>query len=461
MSRDEQWQAFPLDALPGALGEIVDDYAQALGVDPSFLALPLLVAAGAAVGNARRLAITSIWHAPPVLWGGIVGRSGTAKTPALGVMTKLAHEQQAAAAREHRRAKADAGETPPLERFVVSEVTIEALTDRLQRSPRGLLLAADELSGWFRGLGQYKRGGGNDLQRWLSLHEGRDVVVDRKMGNDGEREIHIEQAAVSIIGGIQPGVLEELFVRNAASVESGLTARLLLAWPPERERKWKTLRPLPDGRQDELTGIFAELYGMPFAYDWREAKAGASKAVRLTADAERVWERIFDGMNARLAQADDDHERAIWSKAEGQAARLTLVLHCLGRAVGEIPPARDLICSDTTLAAGGRLAEWFAREHLRVYRQLRKSGPERRAEDLVSWIQREHGGRVTVRDLQRGKGTRFRRAHEAKTAMDDLARRGYGRIVQERVADSGPRSTVFIVGENEDDWQGDAPTRTY
>ena len=62
---------------------------------------------------------------------------------------------------------------PVCRRLVVSDSTIEAIADRLQESPRGLLLARDELSGWINGFGQYKGGKGGDASHWLTMHGAR------------------------------------------------------------------------------------------------------------------------------------------------------------------------------------------------------------------------------------------------------------------------------------------------
>jgi hypothetical protein len=46
---------FPVEALPEPFGSFVSAGATAIGCDPSFVALPLLAALAAAIGNTRRL----------------------------------------------------------------------------------------------------------------------------------------------------------------------------------------------------------------------------------------------------------------------------------------------------------------------------------------------------------------------------------------------------------------------
>lgn len=91
---DLAYRSFPVDALPEPIRGFVDAGARAIGCDPSYLALPLLTAIAAAVGNTRRLELKPGWSVPPILWGAIVGESGTAKTPAFKLQRALGSEHR-------------------------------------------------------------------------------------------------------------------------------------------------------------------------------------------------------------------------------------------------------------------------------------------------------------------------------------------------------------------------------
>jgi hypothetical protein len=95
------YQPFPVDALPEPIRGFVAAGARAIGCDPSYLALPLLTAIAAAVGNTRRLELKRGWSAPPILWGAIVGESGTAKTPAFKLVMRPIRERQRKAMDHH------------------------------------------------------------------------------------------------------------------------------------------------------------------------------------------------------------------------------------------------------------------------------------------------------------------------------------------------------------------------
>ena len=76
------FQPFPVGDLPEPLAGFVAAASKAIGCDPTYVALPVLTAFAAAVGNARRLEVKPGWLVPPILWTAVVGESGTSKTPA-------------------------------------------------------------------------------------------------------------------------------------------------------------------------------------------------------------------------------------------------------------------------------------------------------------------------------------------------------------------------------------------
>ena len=86
----------PLDLLPGVLQDYVHAAAESLNVDVSFILLPLLSALGSAIGNTRSIFLKRGFVQPPVIWTGIIGRSGSRKSPALeaGCFAVIEHERE-------------------------------------------------------------------------------------------------------------------------------------------------------------------------------------------------------------------------------------------------------------------------------------------------------------------------------------------------------------------------------
>ncbi|GAB4384135.1 MAG: hypothetical protein Kow0022_05810 [Phycisphaerales bacterium] len=226
--RIDPFQPFPVDALPQVVAGFVGVCAEAIGCDPSFIALPLLVGFASAIGNSRRVQLKRGWTEPAIMWGAIIGESGSTKSPALELALRAVRERQRKAMHEHakamrvyqvewlkhereraawKRSKAggdppEAPEPPTCERCWTDDATIEALAKLLQDNPRGLLVIRDELAGWlhfdrYRSVGGGK---GGEAPKWLEMFGGRALVVDRKTSGT----IYVPQAAVSIIVLIHP-----------------------------------------------------------------------------------------------------------------------------------------------------------------------------------------------------------------------------------------------------------------
>lgn len=76
------YRPFPIEVIPDPLSEYVQEVALALGCDPSYVALPVLAAAAASIGNSRTIRLKGGWDEPSVSWSAVVGDSGTLKSPA-------------------------------------------------------------------------------------------------------------------------------------------------------------------------------------------------------------------------------------------------------------------------------------------------------------------------------------------------------------------------------------------
>jgi len=178
----------PLTLLPATMQEYVQAAAAALNQDVSFILLPLLSALGNAIGNARSIQLKRGFIQPPVIWTGIIGRSGQGKSPAIndGCFAVMEHERELM--RQNKEATAAYDEelatweakgrkergikpVPPTSlTCLMDDMTLEALAETIQQNPRGVLVKKDELSHWLASFDQYHAGKGSDVSRWLSLH---------------------------------------------------------------------------------------------------------------------------------------------------------------------------------------------------------------------------------------------------------------------------------------------------
>jgi hypothetical protein len=254
---------------------------------------------------------------------------------------------------------------------------------------------------------------------------------------------------VSITGGIQPGTLQRALGREY--FENGLAARLLLACPPRLAKTW-TETEVTAETEAGYANVLDALFGLqPVSDDDGEPQPGI---VRLSGEAKSVWVAFYNE-HAREHVSLSGDEAALWSKVEGYAARLSLVIHLVRWGSGDqVSP--DVVDVES-IEAGIALARWFGQETRRVYSLLSESEEQRHQRELVELVQR-HGGQITVRDLMRGSRA-YATAEAAERALDCLVDTGAGSWTDTEQGAKGGRTTrVFTLtaGADADTTQTDA-----
>ena len=261
--------SFDAELLPVALRGWVMDIAHRMQCPADFPAVAALVALSSLVG-ARAVIQPKArddWQVVPNLWGAVVGRPGVKKSPALSEALKPLHRLQAnefelhkavheawaldckveelASVGRERKAKGLADKDPaaarallepvdmPAEptarRFIVNDATVEKLGELMQQNPWGTLSYRDELYGLLTGLD--KQGQEGSRAFYLQSYDGNQgYTFDRIMRGT----VHIPRVCLAMIGGIQPGRIQE-YVRGAVaggSADDGLLQRFgLTVWP--------------------------------------------------------------------------------------------------------------------------------------------------------------------------------------------------------------------------------------
>jgi hypothetical protein len=439
------YQPFPLEALPPVLDEYVAAAAQAIGCDPALVALPALAAAAGAVGNARALVLKKGWTEPAVVWAMTVAESGGHKSPAYAAAVNPLMELQCDDLDAYRdavqaynnelsewtaRPKDERGDKPEEPReppsYVASDTTIETLGELLRDAPKGLLVARDELDGWFQSFTRYKKGGGSDRAGWLELHRAGTLRVDRITRERGR--LVVRRACASVAGTIQPAVLARALDQEA--LQAGLGARFLLAMPPRRRRVWTECE-LPD----ELAGRYRQLLRALVALPVENVTRRLPLFLGLSLSAKEAWVRFFNEWGQVQHEAEGEQASA-FAKIEAYAPRLALLHHVVRHAARGENDRRSVL--QDSMVAGIALARWFANELTRVYAMLREGEEERQTRKLVEWIA-EHGEpagdrpgvrRITVRALQQSNSRRWPSREAAEVGLEALAGLALGRWVE-------------------------------
>jgi putative DNA primase/helicase len=261
--------AFDAELLPVALRGWVMDIAHRMQCPADFPAVAALVALSSLIG-ARAVVQPKArddWQVVPNLWGAVVGRPGVKKSPALSEALKplnrlqadeferwqLEHDAWALDCKvmamqddaNEKKAKGLAGKDPaaarallepvdtPAEpvarRYIVNDATVEKLGELMQQNPWGTLSYRDELYGLLTGLDKPGQEGSRAF--YLQSYDGNQGYTFDRIGRG---TVHIPRVCLAMIGGIQPGRIQE-YVRSAVSggsADDGLLQRFGLAvWP--------------------------------------------------------------------------------------------------------------------------------------------------------------------------------------------------------------------------------------
>lgn len=337
--------------IPEILREWVMDVAERMHVAPELIAAPAIVSMASVVG--RKIGIfprkNDNWFVVPNLWGAVVARPGSLKSPAiaeamrpLDMLARAASEKYQAdkngveareqaltmefeAKREELKKsfKSDKGKSRPLEaelaeiqeelrnikvverRYKTNDATVEKLGHILRDNPNGILLFRDELAGWIRTLDKAGREG--DREFYLESWNGYGSYSVDRIGNG---TVHIPALCLSIFGGIQPSKIEaQIKGASGGKDDDGLLQRFQILVYPERKPEWQDVDRLPNEKAfDQIADYFSwldKLDGKQIASE--VCKKENIPGVRFSDDAQEVFRSWRKTLENRLESREIDN----------------------------------------------------------------------------------------------------------------------------------------------------------
>lgn len=355
------------ELLPIAFRAWLVDVAERMHCPLDYPAAGSIIALSAVVG--RQVAIRpqrrDDWAVVPNLWGGIVGRPGMLKTPALTEAmrplsrleaqarqrydeelqeyaasatvskqaAKVTDRQIATALKDGNRQKAqdlalalqqDEQPPPVRQRYQTQDSTVEKIGDLLATNPRGILIFRDELIGWLRSMDKDGHEGARAF--YLEAWNGTGGYIFDRIGRG---TVDIEAACVSVLGGIQPGPLQA-YIRQATTGgagDDGLLQRLQVVVWPDPPKTWTEVDRWPDS---EARQVAFDVFDRLNYIDADQIGAELDRLPFLRFDAEA--QEAFSEWRARLEHRlrSEDHtpafEAAI-SKQRSLMPSLALLIH--------------------------------------------------------------------------------------------------------------------------------------
>ncbi|MDF1613839.1 DUF3987 domain-containing protein [Desulfurivibrio dismutans] len=473
---------FDYDLLPEALRDWCRDVAERMQAPPDFVAVGLLVAAGATLG--RKIGIRPQQHTPWTevanQWGLIVARPGKLKTPslddAMGPLNRLIasatdrfqqklrqyeREKEAEELRQQARKKAakdrlkenpDADisdlqgqemESPTLRRYKTNDPTPAALGELLRVNPNGLMVFRDELVSLFRQLDKEDNAEGRGF--YLTGWGGNSPYTFDRIGRG--LNLHLEAVCISVLGGTQPGKLAGYIqeaVKGGAG-DDGLLQRFgLLVWPDDHH-KWQNIdRPVNMVAKNAAYAAFEHLDKL------NPAEVGAKQDKDFSGDPEGIPYLRFDTEALALFTewrtdlenkklCGDDHPAIVshLAKYRKLVPSLALIFHIMDGGSGAV-----------TLPAVLRALAWaeYLETHARrAYGAVTKPEVGAAKSILKKLKSGTLAGSFTARDIYRAGWTGLGDRQTVVDALELLVDHGY---LGEQVESTGGRPTSAY------NWQG-------
>jgi putative DNA primase/helicase len=472
-------QPLNYDALPSVLRAYVQDIAERMQCPPDFPAVACVAMIGAAIG--RKVGIrpkrADNWTAIANQWAMIVGKSGIMKSPAMSAALAPLRQMQAQAFEAHKAAvqdyevtaklakiNADAADTkaralakdgkeaqalatlkagqsqeaaPTARRYIINDTTVEALAETLEENENGILVDRDELAGWLRSLD--KEGQQEARAFYLTAADGDKGFTTDRIGRGRGR--HIPAVCVSIVGGIQPGVLAS-YVRETqrgGAGDDGLLQRFGFAVYPDITREWKNVDRAPNLRaRNAVSELLAHLCSLDPADIGAELDEYQPIAF-LHFDA--AAQALFDEWRAELEQrirGDDEHPAMVshLSKYRKLVPGLALINHLAEGKTGAV--------TEEALAQALMFSEYLESHARRIYSYASRPDIDAAKTILAKIKSGKLSESFKARDIYRNGWSGLTTHEETWPAIRLLTEYGYLTEAEDKETGGRPSQTFIV-----------------
>ncbi len=470
---------FAIELLPYRVRGFVEDEAHRMQAPIDFLGVSTMVVLAAIIG--RQVTIRpkkhDDWAVVPNLWGMVVGRPSTLKTPSIAAVMKGLKRLEAKEMNDYQKAKGDYdamadvvkirmdaskkklktqfgkksgvdmeaaaqqlredSELPPepvCKRYLTNDSTIEKVGELLSKNPQGMMVFRDELAGFLRRLD--KDGHEEDRTFYLESWNGDGNFKTDRIGRG---TIVIPALCLSIFGGIQPSVVSKWLYGMMTQIgqDDGLIQRFqLMVWPDEpTEYKDVDIPPNLTARQEyyALLDFLATL--QPDSIGAQRDSDEGVPYLRFADDAQPIFSQwMTDWRNNLKREGHIEPLENHYGKYPSLVASLALICHLANGDTGPV--------THTALLQALSWSEYLQSHATRIYTAAMHSHVDVAHKVLKKLERGELHNPFTVRDLQRYH-TRGVPAEQLHDALDELEDCGY--IRRETVKTSGRPKDQFHI----------------
>lgn len=316
---------FPYDIFPDPILDFIN-YSQ---IQHDYLAAAALGAVSSMIGNSATLIANDGYFVKPIIYMAMVAPPGASKSPSLKSIfsflekydsdlykqyenEKLVYKQAMGSYKNQK--KGDGIDEPPapvMKQVLIKDSTIEMVVKILSGNPSGCCILADELSGFLKRMNRY--GDNDEVQKWLELWSGSPVLLQRISRDENK----VDNPFCSIIGGIQPGVLDSLSSKD--NEHNGFYHRFLFCYPePDKKKDWATYK-MPEQVKDAMNSLFSTF--MRFR--------DSARYYHLSPGANSLYAEWFNNKNKKYNFAPDDNVKGIIAKYQDYCLRFALIIQVM------------------------------------------------------------------------------------------------------------------------------------
>lgn len=367
---------FPYEVFPEQIREIIQVNCNTLSLNIDYCSITILFTVATAMGTNYTIKVKNGWEEMAILFCALVGKSGINKSAPLSNFTKPLEDynnhlfenyiKEYETYKNQKKQSKDGVEMldePVYKQKVVKETTPEALYKAFYVNQHGLGGIYDELPSLVKGFNKYNNGGG-DEEQLLSIFSGKSISVNRK----NSPPLLIKKPFLCIIGGIQRKILIDIFGKNR--IENGFTPRFLFAYPDQVLRQDLSEKDVPEELMVGYKTIIDSILHNRVSNDNLNGRT-----VKFSSKAFECYCIFRRRLDEIINTESRDAICGIYSKLDIYFIRISLVLHVMGIACGEISKDENEV-SPTTTERAEKIIDYFEKTALKVYNLMaRHSDP--------------------------------------------------------------------------------------
>lgn len=359
---------FPIEVFPQEIQAYMILCQKTLDSSIDYMGCSFLWVLSIITGNAIKCQVKTGWVEHSTVWFSVVGKAGIGKTPSIANIIDplqkvnsreqkkyIKHNekyQEYMALDKKDRVNTEEIKKPRKTQFIANDITLEALVDLHEENKNAIGLFKDELAGWFKDMNKYRAG--SDLEFWLSTWSGKSVFLNRKTAKSS----FVESPLISVLGGIQPGVLDSFYTEE--NKDNGFIDRMLLCFPDLLVEEYN---------ENELNpGILTWYSDYVIAfYDGIKSKVLKFNnddeiepiIAKFSTDAKKEWKRIFNDITGQQnSDEENEYMKSMLPKQKSYIPRFALLINTLNWYNSNGYSDLDIISKESILAAE-KLSRYF------------------------------------------------------------------------------------------------------